>query len=85
MNTAPVVGCQCFLPLFCHFFPTQILGPSAESDESDKSDDYVVGHNDYVGGHDDHIGGHSDSVGGHDGYCGGHDDSVGGHDDVNVV
>ena len=43
MNAAPVVGCRCFLPLFCHFFPRQILGPSAESDESD---DYVAGHDD---------------------------------------
>ena len=45
MNTAPVAGCRCCLPLFCHFFSTQILGPSAGSDESD-DDDY-----DYVGGH----------------------------------
>ena len=72
MNTAPVVGCRCCLPLFCHFFSTQILGPSAGSDESD-DDDY-----EYVGGHNVCVGGHDDSVGGHDDY-------VGGHGDVNVV
>ena len=57
MNTAPVVvGCQYFLPLFCHFFPTKRSGPSAASDESD-DDDYVGGHDDSVGGHDDYVGG----------------------------
>ena len=70
MNTAPVVGCRCFLPLFCHFFPTERSGPSAASDEGD-DDDYVDGQNGYVGGHGDSVG------------C--HDDSVGGYDDVNVV
>ena len=78
MNTAPVVGCRCFLPLLCHIFPRQILGPPAESDESDESDNYVGDHNGYVGGHGDYVGGHDDSVGGHD-------DSVGGHSDVNVL
>ena len=63
MNAAPVVGCRCFLPLFCHFFPTKRSGPSAASDESD-DDDYVGGHDDYVGVHNGYVGGHDDYVGG---------------------
>ena len=42
MNMAPVVGCQCCLPLFFHFFSTQVLGPSAGSDESYESDDRAL-------------------------------------------
>ena len=84
MNVAPVVGCRCFLPLFCYFFPAKRSGPSAASDESN-DDDYVGGHDDSDGGHNDSVGGHDDSVGGHDDSVGCHDDYVGGHGDVNVV